>query len=303
MSWARNLPEKRASGPAIALDESFRERGLGKVLKGLKGSIDETNKEAKDLLAFVRSRYHFKALGDNENWRQTKIRNIVYLNDCILRNQIAYLLLDMKDHLGILRGHGDFPYDSRKMALNRNLETISHNRKNKGDGCDCLPRSDKKGNAAPYWRIAAHPKLSHIVTYDWTLRQRTKRGYLGRRPLLCRVRNGGNLDRGHERADLGRGRGKEVAGRKRCLREASLKRGFANLPATSLALLCIEISESTPSRNFPPKRNSPSRGIRTAAEIFIRSVRPREFRVMARLRSVAKSRRRGGLRKLHGRDF
>ena len=83
-----------------------------------------------------------------------------------------------------------------------------------------------------------------------------------------------------------------MTGRKRCLREASLKRGFAILPATSLALLCIEISESTPSRNFPPKRNSPSRGIRTAAEIFIRSVRPREFRVMARLRSVAKSRRR-----------
>ena len=83
-----------------------------------------------------------------------------------------------------------------------------------------------------------------------------------------------------------------MAGRKRCLREASLKRGFAILPATSVALLCIEISESTPSRNFPLKRNSPSWGIRTAAEIFIRSVRPREFRVMARLRSVAKSRRR-----------
>ena len=65
VSWARNLPEKRASGPAIALDESFRERGLGKVLKGLKGSIDETNKEAKDLLAFVRSRYHFKALTEH----------------------------------------------------------------------------------------------------------------------------------------------------------------------------------------------------------------------------------------------
>ena len=118
----------------------------------------------------------------------------------------AYLLLDTKDHLGILRGHGGFPYDTRKMALNRNLETISHNRKNKGIGCDCLPRFDKKGNAAPYWRIAAHLKLSHIVTYDWTLRQRTKRGYLGRRPLLCRVRDGGNLDRGHERAELGRGR-------------------------------------------------------------------------------------------------
>ena len=76
-------------------------------------------------------------LGDNENWRQTKIRNIVYLNDCILRNQIAYLLLDAKDHLRILRGHGDFPYDTRKMALNRKLETISHNRKNKGIECDC----------------------------------------------------------------------------------------------------------------------------------------------------------------------
>ena len=28
----------------------------------LKGSMDETNKEEEDLLAFVRSRYHFKAL-------------------------------------------------------------------------------------------------------------------------------------------------------------------------------------------------------------------------------------------------
>ena len=28
----------------------------------LKGSMDETNKEVEDLLAFVRSRYYFKAL-------------------------------------------------------------------------------------------------------------------------------------------------------------------------------------------------------------------------------------------------
>ena len=94
-----------------------------------------------------------------------------------------------------------------------------------------------------------------------------------------------------------------MADRKRCLREALQKRGFAILPATSLALLCIEISESTPSRNFPRKETPRPGGFEQPLRNSIRSVRPRELRVMVRLRTVAKSRRRAVCEKLHGKDF
>ena len=79
-------------------------------------------------------------------------------------------------------------------------------------------------------------------------------------------------------------------GRGRCLRRSSTRRGFANLPATSFALLCIEMSVSMLSSNLPPKRYSPSLGIRTAAETLSLSRRPIELNVMLRQWLVAKSR-------------
>ena len=116
-------------------------------------------------------------LGDNENWRQTKIRNIVYLNDCNLRNQITYLLLDAKDHHRILRSHGNFPYDTRKMAfITENWKPYRTTKRTTATNVTASHVPTKKGNAAPYWRIATHPKHSQNKSLTTeTLRQRTKR--------------------------------------------------------------------------------------------------------------------------------
>ena len=216
-------------------------------------------------------------LGDNKNWRQTKIRNIVYLNDCNLRNQITYLLLDAKDHHRILRSHGNFPYDTRKMAFKPKIGNHIAQQKEQRQRMWLLATCRQKREMRPPTGGSPHtrntPKISHL-RLDAEAADQTEVARPQAAPL---PRTGRRKPRPRARKDWTRPREeKEVADRKRCLREALQKRGFAILPATSLALLCIEISESIPSRNFPKKRNSPSRGIRTAAEIFIRSIRPRE---------------------------
>ena len=61
MSWARTLPEMRASGPAIEM-HSTSHLEIEALDTALKGSMDVTNKEVEDLLDLVRSKYHFKAM-------------------------------------------------------------------------------------------------------------------------------------------------------------------------------------------------------------------------------------------------
>ena len=46
----------------------------GALEKVLKGSKDKTNKEVKDLLAFVQSRNHFKALTEHNTMSSSMVR-------------------------------------------------------------------------------------------------------------------------------------------------------------------------------------------------------------------------------------
>ena len=68
------MPEKRASGPAIEMHSTshLEKEALEKVLKG---SMDKTNKEVEDLLAFVRSRNHFKALTGHNTLSSSTVPN------------------------------------------------------------------------------------------------------------------------------------------------------------------------------------------------------------------------------------
>ena len=181
------------------------------------------------------------------------------------------------DHHRILRSHGNFPYDTRKMAFKPKIGNHIAQQKEQRQRMWLLATCRQKREMRPPTGGSPHtrntPKISHL-RLDAEAADQTEVARPQAAPL---PRTGRRKPRPRARKDWTRPREeKEVADRKRCLREALQKRGFAILPATSLALLCIEISESIPSRNFPKKRNSPSRGIRTAAEIFIRSIRPRE---------------------------
>ena len=154
--------------------------------------------------------------GDNKNWRQTRFGTsfIWTIASFEIKSRISsWIRRTTCGSCGVTVAFRKTPGKWFWTEIWKPFRTTERTKASDVTACHMPTKREMR---PPHRRIAAHPILSHIVTYDWPLRQRTRREYPDRRPLLCRVRDGGNLDRVHERAELGRGRRKKWPVEKRC---------------------------------------------------------------------------------------